>query len=336
MKAYIIAEAGVNHNGDIKLAYELIDAAAQAGCDCVKFQTFRAEKLVTETAPQAEYQIQNIGKKSSQYEMLKKLEFTFEQFAQLKAYCEKKGIDFLSTPFDEESADMLYELGVKCFKFSSGDITNKPFLQYVAQKNLPMILSTGMCTLDEVKEAVSWVEESGNKQITLLHCTSNYPTPYQDVNMAAMQTLKDTFEYPVGYSDHTQGIVIPVMAAAMGAVVIEKHFTLDRNMEGPDHKASLEPSELAVMVKEIRIVESAMGTGEKKPCESELGTRDVARKSLVYATDVAAGEVITSKMLTVKRPGTGIAPKYFGEMIGKKPVRDVKKDELADWKDLET
>ncbi len=334
MRTYIIAEAGVNHNGDIDTAIRMIDAVKEAGCDCIKFQTFKTEALVTKAAKRAEYQIANTKNDDSQFEMLKKLELGFDDFKILKEHCENVGVDFMSTPFDNESADLLEELGVTKYKMSSGDITNKPLLTYIARKNKPMILSTGMCTMDEVVEAVSWIEQCGNKQLTLLHCTSNYPTPYSEVNMNAMLTLRDAFPYPVGYSDHTQGIVIPVMAVAMGATVIEKHFTLDRNMEGPDHKASLEPDELREMAKSIRDIESARGDGIKRPTASEMSTREVARKSIVAASDLSKGSVIKEGDLKVKRPGTGLAPKYLDELIGKALTRDVSEEELITLQDV--
>lgn len=323
---YIIAEAGVNHNGDINLAYKLIDAAKECGVDCVKFQTFKTEKLVTKTAKKANYQVENTKNNDSQFTMLKKLELSFEDFKNLKDYCDRIEIEFLSTPFDKDSVDLLEKLGVSKYKLSSGDITNKPLLEYIAQKNKPIILSTGMCTMDEVEEAVTWIEEAGNKQITLLHCTSNYPTPYSDVNMNAMITLDKAFPYPTGYSDHTQGIIIPIMAVSMGATVIEKHFTLDKNMEGPDHKASLDVGELKGMVSAIRNIEAAKGNGDKKPAESELSTRDVARKSVVAAKEIKKGQVIHKEDLCLKRPGNGILPKEIEKIIGKTATTDIDED----------
>lgn len=323
---YIIAEAGVNHNGDINLAYKLIDAAKKCGVDCIKFQTFKTENLVTKTAKKAEYQVENTKNNDSQFAMLKKLELSYDDFKSLKEYCDKIDIEFMSTPFDNDSVDLLEKLNMKTYKISSGDITNKPFLEYVASKNKPIILSTGMCTMDEVQDAVSWIEKAGNKQITLLHCTSNYPTPYSDVNMNAMITLDNAFPYPTGYSDHTKGIIIPIMAVSMGAVVIEKHFTLDKNMEGPDHKASLDVNELREMVKAIRDIESAKGSGEKQPAESELSTREVARKSIVAAREIKKGHVITREDLCLKRPGDGILPKEIDKIIGKTAVTNIDED----------
>ena len=269
MGVYIIAEAGVNHNGSVELAIEMIDRAKQCGCDCIKFQTFKTENIVTRYAKKANYQVVNTHNEGSQYSMLKELELSFNDFSVIKKYCDEIEIDFMSTPFDMASVDLLEKLGVSVYKISSGDITNKQLLEYVADKKKPMIISTGMCTMDEVKEAVKWIEERGNNQITILHCTSHYPTPYDEVNMNAMQTLNQEFSYNVGYSDHTQGIIIPIMAVCMGATVIEKHFTLDKNMEGPDHRASLDIEELKEMVESIRNVEMAKGNGEKKPSRSE-------------------------------------------------------------------
>ena len=323
---YIIAEAGVNHNGDINLAYKLIDAAKECGVDCIKFQTFKTENLVTKTAKKADYQVENTKNNDSQFAILKKLELSYDDFKSLKEYCDKIDIEFMSTPFDNDSVDLLEKLSMKTYKISSGDITNKPFLEYVASKNKPIILSTGMCTMDEVQEAVSWIEKAGNKQITLLHCTSNYPTPYSDVNMNAMITLDKAFPYPTGYSDHTKGIIIPIMAVSMGATVIEKHFTLDKNMEGPDHKASLDVDELKEMVKAIRDIESAKGSGEKQPAESELNTREVARKSIVAAREIKKGHTITREDLCLKRPGDGILPKEIDKIIGKTTTTNIDED----------
>ena len=334
MKTYIIAEAGVNHNGDIDTAIKMIDAAKDAGCDCVKFQTYKTELLVTGDAPKADYQKENTNNSGSQFEMLKKLELAFDDFLILKKHCDERGIDFMSTPFDMESADFLDEL-VSVYKISSGDITNKPLLEHIAKKKKPVIVSTGMSTLEEVKEAVEWIKKQDNNDISLLHCTSDYPTAYEDVNMQSMMTLKNSFPYPYGYSDHTLGYVIPVMAVAMGATIIEKHFTLDKNMDGPDHKASLDVKELEEMVKNIRIVEKAQGTGIKKPTESEISTRNVARKSIVLARNLKKGDVIKENDLTVKRPGIGIEPKYLDSLTGKRIKRDMAKDDLVGFEDFE-
>lgn len=334
MGVYIIAEAGVNHNGDIKTAKRLVDIAKKAGCNCVKFQTFSADKIVTKSAEKAKYQIENTKNANSQYEMLKKLELSYDDFLELKAYCDTVKIDFLSTPFDVEAVEILDKIGVDAYKISSGEITNKPLLQYIARKNKNILLSTGMCTLEEVKKAVRWIEDVGNNKITLFHCTSNYPAPYSSVNMKAMLTLRDAFGYPVGYSDHTKGIEISLMAVAYGATVVEKHFTYDRNAEGPDHKASLEPDDLERLVTSIRHIEQAIGTGEKKPSESELSTRKVARKSLVWKKNKKADEVVSLEDICCKRPGTGICPEKIDELIGRVVIKDCKEDTLINWKDV--
>lgn len=335
MAVYIIAEAGVNHNGRLDLALKLADEAKKCGCDCIKYQIFQTEMLVTRNANKAKYQVENTKNHDTQFEMLKKLELSFEQFRQIKDYCDKINIDFMATPFDCESVDLLEELGVDVYKVSSGDITNKQLLQYIATKNKKIILSTGMSDLSEVNEAIGWIVEKKNNDIVVLHCTSNYPTPYSEVNMRAMLTLAEKFGYPVGYSDHTNGVEIPIMAVSMGATVIEKHFTLDKNMEGPDHKASLDIAELNKMVSCIRNVERAFGDGVKKMTESESDTIKVARKSIVTNRKIKKGEVIQLKDLIIKRPGTGIEPKYIEELVGKKIKKDYDIDQLIEWKDVE-
>lgn len=334
MPVFIIAEAGVNHNGSLKLAKKLIDVAVEAGADAVKFQTFKAENLVTKTADKAGYQKQVTGSDESQFQMLKKLELSGKDHVELYDYCRKAGIMFLSTPFDFESADLLEKLGVELFKISSGDITNMPFLKYVARKNKPIVLSTGMSTLGEVEEAIDWIKQEGNEQIKLLHCTTSYPTLYTDVNLRAMETLRDAFKLPVGYSDHTPGIEIPIAAAAMGACIIEKHFTLDNAMEGPDHKASLEPDELKSMVSCIRNIEMALGDGVKKVTEKELQNLNIVRKSIVAARKIYKGHTIHEKDMAIKRPQTGISPKYFSNLVGKTVQNDVEPDEPIKWEYL--
>ena len=333
-KVFIIAEAGVNHNGDIRLAYKLVDAAKEAGADAVKFQTFKAENVVSKITEKAEYQRETTNSEESQYEMIKKLELSFEDFVKIKDYCDKKGITFLSTPFDYESVDFLESL-VPLYKVGSGEITNLPFLEYIAKKGKPIILSTGMSTLGEVEEAVKTITKvDSSLPLVLLHCVSNYPAKYEDVNLKAMLTLKEAFELPVGYSDHTLGIEIAIAAVALGAKVIEKHFTLDRGLPGPDHKASLEPDELKKMVKAIRNVEKALGSGVKRPTQSELKVMKVARRSLVATRDIRAGEVVKESDILIKRPGTGILPKFKEIIIGMKLTRDVKKDTPFDWEDF--
>lgn len=339
MKTFIIAEAGVNHNGDIDTAIKLIDMAKRAGADAIKFQTFKSERLVTSSTPKAKYQKANTGSDESQLELLKRLELTNDNFKRLFSYCRKKNIIFMSTPFDEKSADMLDRLGMNIFKIPSGEITNKPLIQRIAAKNKPVILSTGMSYLNEVEKAVRWIYDIWNKsgfnqQLTLLHCVSNYPAHAKDVNLCAMNTLKVSFGLPVGYSDHTLGIEIPIAAVAMGAKVIEKHFTLDKNMKGPDHKASLEPDELKAMVKAIRNVEKAMGDGVKKPAVSEDETRIIARRSLVAKRDIKKGSVIRSGDIIIKRPGNGIPPEFKETIKGMKAKKNIIADSVIKWGDL--
>jgi len=333
-KVFIIAEAGVNHNGDIRLAYKLVDAAKEAGADAVKFQTFKAENVVSKIAEKAEYQEKTTNSEESQYEMIKKLELSFEDFVKIKDYCDKKGIIFLSTPFDYESVDFLESL-VPLYKIPSGEIANLPFLEYIAKKGKPTILSTGMSTLGEVEEAVKTIiNVNSSLPLVLLHCVSSYPAKYEDVNLKAILTLKEAFKLPVGYSDHTLGIEIAIAAVSLGAKVIEKHFTLDRGLPGPDHKASLEPDELRAMVKAIRNVEKALGNGIKKPTQNEHEVMKVARRSLVAARDIRAGEIIKKSDILIKRPGTGIPPKFKEIFIGMRPTRDIKKDNPFSWEDF--
>lgn len=333
-RCFIIAEAGVNHNGDINIAKKLVDKAKEAGVDAIKFQTFRAENLVTKEAPKAEYQKETTGD-GSQFEMLKKLELSLEDHITLKRYCEEKGIMFISTPFDFESVDLLEKTDVSLYKVSSGDLTNLPLLSYIANKNKPIILSTGMANLGEVEEAVETISKAGNDRIILLHCTSNYPTAYEDVNLRAMLTMKEAFKLPVGYSDHTIGIEIPIAAVALGAKVIEKHFTLDRNMKGPDHRASIEPDELKIMVRSIRNIELAMGDGIKRCNKSEENIRKVARKSIVAGRDISKDEVITINNISFKRPEFGLKPKYVDLVVGKKARRNIKVNEFITFNDVE-
>lgn len=329
-RCFIIAEAGVNHNGDINIAKKLVDKAKEAGVDAIKFQTFRAENLVTKEAPKAEYQKETTGD-GSQFEMLKKLELSLEDHITLKRYCEEKGIMFISTPFDFESVDLLEKTDVSLYKVSSGDLTNLPLLSYIANKNKPIILSTGMANLGEVEEAVETISKAGNDRTILLHCTSNYPTAYEDVNLRAMLTMKEAFKLPVGYSDHTIGIEIPIAAVALGAKVIEKHFTLDRNMKGPDHRASIEPDELKIMVRSIRNIELAMGDGIKRCNKSEEKSKFVSRKSIVAKYDIRKGQVITQDLIVYKRPASGLPPKFVKYILGKKARAEIGKDEVIDF-----
>ena len=326
-KVLIIAEAGVNHNGSLELAKKLVDAAKECGADIVKFQTAKLESLVSKSAPMAEYQKNNIGQEKSQSDMLKDLLLAFEDFVELKKYCEEIEIEFLSTPFDIESIYFLKDM-VRLWKVPSGEITNLPYLVEIGKTKMPVILSTGMCEIEEVEAAVEILFKNGTEDITLLHCNTQYPTPYEDVNLRAMNRLKEKFGVKVGYSDHTKGIEVPIAAVAMGATVIEKHFTLDRNMEGPDHKASLEPGELKQMIQSIRNIECALGDEDKKPSASEKPNIKVARKSIVAARKIQAGEIFSEENLTTKRPGNGISPMKWYEVIGKESPRDFEEDEL--------
>lgn len=332
-RCFIIAEAGVNHNGDIDIAKQLIDAAYDAGADAVKFQTFKADNLVTKNAPKANYQKETTGS-GSQFGMLKNLELSLGNHVLLKNYCEYKGIMFISTPFDFESVDLLEKVDVPIYKLSSGDLTNIPLLQYAAKCNKPMIISTGMGNLGEVEMAVEAVKACENDKIILLHCTSNYPTAYEDVNLNAMITMKNAFKLTVGYSDHTLGIEIPIAAVAMGAKVIEKHFTLDKNMEGPDHRASLNPQELKIMVKSIRNIEKAFGDGIKRCSVNEENTKMVTRKSIVAARDIKDGESISYNNIAFKRPENGLSPAYVKNIIGKKAIYPIKKDEIITFQNI--
>lgn len=329
----IIAEAGVNHNGSIELAKQLVDKAVEAGVDFIKFQTFKAANLVTKKARQAEYQKNNIGGgDDSQYQMLKKLELTQEEHFELIEYCNQKGVRFFSTAFDFDSIEFLDSLHLGLWKIPSGEITNYPYIKKIAQKQGDVILSTGMSTSEDIQNAVDVLLRWGKTkdQITILHCNTEYPTPFEDVNLRAMLSIKEHFGTQVGYSDHTRGIEVPIAAVALGATVIEKHFTLDRNMSGPDHKASLEPDELKAMVSAILNIEKALGSSEKKVSDSEQKNIAIARKSIVAARNISKGEILTEENLTVKRPGTGISPMRWEEVLGTTAVRDFQEDELVD------
>lgn len=353
---YIIAEAGVNHNGSLEMAKELVTVAKEAGADAVKFQTFKAENLVTKHAQQADYQVENLGESTSQFSMLKKLELTFEEFVKLQLFCQTMQIEFLSTPFDFESVDFLLDtLAITTTKIPSGELTNAPFIHYIATKGKPIILSTGMATIDEIHEALSFIsyglarpqesvmlkhvvafyntmeaKETLKKYVTLLHCTTQYPAPFDSVNLNAMNEMERIFQLPIGLSDHSEGIHIPIAAVGMGAKVIEKHFTLDKSLEGPDHVASLNPDELKIMIKGIREVELALGDGIKSPTALEVQNRIPARKSLVAKTSIKEGEEFTTKNLTVKRPGDGIEPSKYWSFIGKTALKCYEEDVLID------
>ena len=327
MSVYIIAEAGVNHNGDIRLAKKLIEMAARCGADAVKFQTFKAEDCVNQEVDKVGYQKRNDTTKETQFEMLKRLELTQEDFKQLKAYATKCGIEFLSTPFSQEALYFLNQMGMHKIKLSSTELTNHPFLKEVAKCQKPIILSTGMSYLEEVKEAVDVIAEAGNNQVTVLHCTTNYPTPLEEVNIKAMQTIQETLGVEVGYSDHTEASLSAIAAVALGAKVIEKHITLDRKMEGPDHKASMEEEAFKLYVDAIRQTEKVRGSGIKVPTASEEEMRQVVRRSIVAKYDLKEGTRLTEEMLTYKRPGTGIAPKNLDKVLGKVLKVNLKRDE---------
>lgn len=331
-RVLIIAEAGVNHNGDPELARRLIDEAAAAGADIVKFQTFSADRQVTRTAEKADYQTRNAEQHESQHEMLRRLELSAEMHGELIAHCAARNIKFLSTGFDIESIDLLAGLGLDTFKIPSGEITNLPYLRHVGRLGKNVILSTGMATLGEIEAAIDVLEQAGTPRadITVLHCTTEYPTPMTEVNLRAMQNIGSAFGVAVGYSDHTQGIEVAIAAATLGAVVIEKHFTLDRNLPGPDHKASLEPAELAAMVAAVRNMEIALGDGIKRLTPSEAKNRPVARKSLVARQAIQAGEAFSAHNVTAKRPGTGISPMRWDEVIGRRAPRAFAPDELIE------
>jgi N,N'-diacetyllegionaminate synthase len=332
LRTRVIAEAGVNHNGDINLATEMIDVAAEAGADYVKFQTFSAETLSTKNAPSAEYQITNNQSSDTQFEMLKKLELSEDMHKLLIRRADDRGIKFLSTAFDIESINMLESFGQVIFKVPSGEITNLPYLRYLGKLQKQIILSTGMSNIEEISSALRILEDAGTSRndITILHCTSAYPAPLIDVNLLAIVKLRELFNLPVGYSDHTLGLEVPIAAVALGAAVIEKHFTLDRNLPGPDHKASLNPHELKNMVRMIRNIEEAMGDGVKEIRPSETANRDIVRKSIVAKTMIREGEEFSSENLTTKRPGTGITPMKWDEFIGRASTKNYYADELID------
>ena len=332
MRTFIIAEAGVNHNGSIDIAKKLIDVAAETGADAVKFQTFKAQRLVCKSAAKADYQKKTTDADESQFDMIKRLELNEDAHRELICYCKNKNIIFLSTPFDLESIDLLNNLGLEIFKIPSGEITNLPYIRKIGRLKKKVILSTGMADLEEIGNAINVLTEYGMRKddITVLHCNTEYPTPFEDVNLVAMLTIRDTFKVKVGYSDHTLGIEAPVAAVALGATIIEKHFTIDKNMKGPDHKASLEPDELKAMVHAIRNIEKALGNGIKKPSRSEMKNIQVVRKSIVAAKDIKKGETFTGDNITVKRPGTGISPMKWDGIIGKAAIKDFAENEFIE------
>ncbi len=327
MSVFIIAEIGVNHNGDLELAKKMILEAKKAGVDAVKFQSFKADKLVSKDAKKADYQIKNTEKQESQHDMIKRLELTEEDHIYLKEICDNEGIMFLSSPFDIESASLLLSLGIDTVKIPSGEITNLPYLEEIGKLYKNIIISTGMSNLDEIKDAISLLNKYGDKNITVLHCNTEYPTPMEDVNLLAIKTLEKELNLPIGYSDHTDGIEVSISAVALGATVIEKHFTLDKNLDGPDHKASLEPRELKQMVTSIRNIEKALGNGIKVPSKSEKKNIVIARKSIVAKSNICKGEVFTNENLAIKRPGDGISPMKWYEVLGQVAKRDFVADE---------
>lgn len=332
---FIIAEAGVNHNGDLNLAKKLIDVASEAGADAIKFQTFISENLVTPSAGKADYQKKNVSASTSQFQMLKKLELSEADFSKLSTYATQKGLIFLSTAFDDESIEILIRLEIPAFKIPSGEITNLPSIEKIGMQKKPVILSTGMSTIEEIQEAVDCLLEKGCVEIVILHCTTNYPAPLESVNLRAMDTIHDIFHLPVGYSDHTEGIIVPIAAVARGACLIEKHITLDRTLPGPDHAASIEPDELKDMIVSIRKVEQALGNSDKNPDSCELSNRDIVRKSIVASVNILKGSILTESMLTLKRPGTGIEPKNLKNLVGKRVIREIIKDTLISWDMIE-
>jgi len=329
-KVFIIAEAGVNHNGSLEISKRMVDAACSAGADAIKFQTFKAENLVTRKASKSDYQCNNTKKGESQFDMLKNLELDISAHKELIRYCKEKKITFLSTPFDLESIGFLYNLGLAIFKIPSGEITNLPYLRKIGSLKRKIILSTGMSTLKEISNVLNILVRGGTKKenISVLHCNTAYPTPFEDVNLKAMITIKNKFKIEVGYSDHTLGIEVPIAAVALGATIVEKHFTLDRNMEGPDHRSSLDPKELKNMVDCIRNIEKALGNARKKPSLSELDNKKLVRKSIVAAKEIKMGEAFTIDNIVAKRPATGLSPLLWDRLLGKRAKRDFKRDEL--------
>ncbi len=331
---FIIAEAGVNHDGDVEKAKKLIDAAAEAKADAVKFQTFQTDRLIVPGVPKAGYHKRTTGEKGDFYQMIKSLELGKKEHKILSDYARKKGILFMSTPFDEESADMLFDLGVPVFKIDSGNLNNPYLVRHIVSKQLPVILSTGMATIGEIEETLRVIESTGNKNIILLHCTSNYPPALEDVNLRAMETMRLAFGTLIGYSDHTSGIPVTLAAVARGAIVVEKHITLDRNTPGPDHLASIEPDELKELVQGVRMIEHALGCSEKKPVEAEKEVMAALRRSVVSTVDIPQGKLIAREMVAIKRPGTGLPPKFLDIIVGRTARRDIKKNELVTFENV--
>ena len=334
-KVFIIAEAGVNHNGKMELAYKLVDAAKEAGVDAVKFQIFKSEKLISKSTKMADYQKENLKENISQLDMVKKLELSYEDFIKINEYCKEKEIMFMATPLDNDSLDFLVDtLKVDILKIGSGDLNNYPFLEKVALKNKEIILSTGMSNLSDIEGALDFISQYTDKEVKVLHCTTNYPCPMDEVNLKAMNTIKDAFQVAVGYSDHTLGIEVPIAAVALGAEIIEKHFTLDKTMEGPDHVASLEPNELKEMTRTIRNIEKALGSGIKKPNKSEVKIQSIVKRKIVLAKDVEINHILTENDLEYKRCENGIESKYYKNIIGKKVKRKIDADSPLMWEDI--
>lgn len=333
---FLIAEVGVNHNGKLSIAKKLIDIASNSKVDAIKFQTFKAEKLMLETTLKADYQKKNLNDNENFYEMIKKFELSKEDFQELKDYCEKKEIIFLSTPFDDISVELLDEMGVSAFKIGSGDMNNLPLLELICSKRKPVLLSSGMATLEELKESVNFIKSNGVKKIVIFQCTTNYPASYEEVNLNVIETF--LLEFPdliIGFSDHSIGIESSIGAAAKGVKVIEKHLTLDKNMEGPDHQASMDPKDLENWVRSIRNLEKSLGSYEKTPSKNELDIAKIARKSIVSIKTINKGQILTRKNISIKRPGIGIPPKYYYEIIGKKVIKSISKDSILKWEDFE-
>ena len=330
-KTFIIAEIGVNHNGSVDLAKKMIKSASDCGVDAVKFQTFKSENLVTKTAEKADYQQKNTSE-DSQYEMLKKLELSFDDFKELKDYASEQDVLFLSSPFDQDSVDLLEDLDVLAYKLGSGELTNFELIDYVQKTGKPIIFSTGMATLDEIKETHDFIKDKGNA--IFLHCITGYPTCYEEANLNFIKTLQKELDVPIGFSDHSPGIELPIAAVALGACVVEKHFTTDKTLEGPDHKASLNPDEFKSMVDAIRNVEVAMGDGIRKFSQNELEIKKIARKSIVLNKNISKGTIIKKEMLVIKRPGTGISPKYINKVVGMRAIKDLQIDSVLNWKDI--
>ena len=333
-RTLIIAEAGVNHNGSAEIARRLVDTAKESGADAVKFQTFKAERIASRFADKAAYQKMNVRGRETHLAMLKRLELSAKDHRDLAEHCQRRGLEFLSSPFDEESADFLEKIGVRRFKIPSGEITNFPLLSHIGRKRKPVILSTGMATLGEIERALEVLGKAGAEGVSLLHCVTEYPAPFDEINLRAIHTMKEAFRIPVGYSDHTMGNEIAIAAVALGAEIIEKHFTLDRSLEGPDHKASLEPRELKEMISAIRHVESALGNGRKAPARCEVKNMAVARKSIVASKSINKGEKITPAKIAIKRPGNGIQPQDWQKILGLTVNRKISSDEVIQWSDF--